>query len=1385
MTTRVPLALLATQLLSGSALVGADPEYYCEAPTWHETFLRSVEALDVPRLERGLEPWESPVIQGGEEAKRLELDVSGARRMFLQVTGDPDKVWGVANWGDPVLVDREGVTHALTTAGRQADGKPALEWRVLKGRHAINLNLHSGLYEPMRTGGREFERGIHVQADSLVEVILDGAYVRFETWIGVDDWSKGRGNVRFRVLNERAAAVELLWDLVERDFVQGEPRREMKWERLDGIWSVAWRSFDSAALTQQYLRACQAPALWVDGQAEAVAGEGLQDPLAQARELYLAWHRFRERLDAAKDANYEALRLAIKDLEETFGLQSAATQLRDRLHSVEQTLPRLIQRVSGRQSTREGFDQLNGLMDSLDRLRRDIALANPLLDFDRLLVVKRKPLGDPRRSQWDDRGLGEFLGLPRQSSWGLGTMPVVDDWENEIAVLSLAGDHWRADTLYTSGDRRLITDIDLHWDGRRLLFSMPDESLSWQVHELSLDDRRVRQLTPEGCPDVHNYDSVYLPNDRIAFISTAPLQGVPCNSGVIVGMMYVMDSDGSNIRQVCFEQDHDYTPSVLNNGRVLYLRWDYTDTPHVWNRLLMSMNPDGTGQMEYYGSGSYWPNAIFFARAVPNHPTKIAAIVTGHHEGRVGELVLFDPARGRHEVEGVVQRIPGRGQPVEPVIEDKPTEHSWPKFLHPWPLNESYCLVSCKPHEDALWGIYLVDVFDNMTLLHEEEGVGLFEPIPLRSKPRPPMIPDKVKPELNSATVYIEDIYQGPGLRGVPRGTVKKLRLFTYHFGFQKMAGIDHRVGVDGPWEVKRVLGTVPVWPDGSALFNVPAKTPLSMQPLDAEGQALALMRSWMTAMPGEVVSCVGCHERVGTAPRNRGTQALRVAPVEIEPWHGPVRGFSFAREVQPVLDRYCVGCHDGRSEERGEILVDLRADQGAWWVYRHGNPEMERVRAASKEELVGKYAGVFDPAYIALRKLVRVGGLESDLHPLPPKEFAADTSELVQMLRKGHHGVELNTEAWDRLTTWIDLNAPCQGSWGETYRIPISDQPERRRELRRLYGGLDEDPEDVLAVIDDLKLEPVMPREQERLPKATPVLDGWPVKATDIRHRQVELGRHRRTLDLGEGVRMDLARIPAGRFVMGDADGALDEQPPRIAEIARSFWMGRFEVTNEEFSRFDPDHDSRFEHRSSWIFDEAYLGWPLNRQRQPVVRISWEQAMAFCRWVSEKTGENITLPTEVQWEYACRAGTATSWNYGDESADFSAYANMADQNLRRLAWEGWRPRSPDTVARDERFDDGHLVTAAVGTYAPNPWGLHDLHGNVAEWTASKVASAAAGRTDRDLRVVRGGSWRDRPERCRSSFRLAYAKFQPVFNVGFRVVVEDEASGERLAQTGP
>jgi formylglycine-generating enzyme required for sulfatase activity len=224
---------------------------------------------------------------------------------------------------------------------------------------------------------------------------------------------------------------------------------------------------------------------------------------------------------------------------------------------------------------------------------------------------------------------------------------------------------------------------------------------------------------------------------------------------------------------------------------------------------------------------------------------------------------------------------------------------------------------------------------------------------------------------------------------------------------------------------------------------------------------------------------------------------------------------------------------------------------------------------------------------------------------------------------------------------------------------------------------------------------------------------------------------------------------------------------------------MGRCEVTNEQYRQFDPAHDSRFEHKGSWVFSEHHLGWPLNQPRQPVVRISWDEARAFCAWLSGRSGARVDLPTEAQWEWACRAGTAGQLGYGGINDDFSPFANLADATIRDLAYDTDGRYTADIVPRDARFDDGVLVTAAVGSFQPNPWGLHDMHGNAWEWTRSCYRPYPYRRDDgrndpgtAGERVVRGGSWYDRPKRARSGYRLGYDSWQKVFNVGFRVVVE-------------
>ena len=208
-----------------------------------------------------------------------------------------------------------------------------------------------------------------------------------------------------------------------------------------------------------------------------------------------------------------------------------------------------------------------------------------------------------------------------------------------------------------------------------------------QRGELRTDGSGLRRVSTMP-DDVDSFDACYLPNGKIMFGSTATFQSVPCWHGLKkVSNLYLMNADGTSVRQVCFDQDHDFHSTVLPNGQVLYNRWDYTGINHIYLRELMLMNPDGTGQRAIYGSGSWYPNALYFPRPLPGDAGKIICILSGYHgPHRMGQLVILDTAKGWQEAEGIVQRISGRGEPIKPIVKDNLVEGDWPKFLHPFPL---------------------------------------------------------------------------------------------------------------------------------------------------------------------------------------------------------------------------------------------------------------------------------------------------------------------------------------------------------------------------------------------------------------------------------------------------------------------------------------------------------------------------------------------------------------------------------------------------------------------------------------------------------------------------------------------------------------------------
>ena len=981
-------------------------------------------------------------------------------------------------------------------------------------------------------------------------------------------------------------------------------------------------------------------------------------------------------------------------------------------------------------------DEADLLCRDFAALQKEALLANPEFDFDELLFIRRS---------------ADKSGFPANFNGNASIKPT--GYANELLRFNFRSG--KTSLVYKPSNDEFVGDIDLHFDANRLLLSMPDakSDLRWRLWEIQIDpDDASKTSVPKKITtieemDVDNYDACYLPDDRIIFCSTACFTGVPCTNGAgHICNLYQRKVDGT-VRQLTIEQDHDWCPTVMNNGRIMYLRWEYTSLPHAYSRILFHANPDGSNQTELYGSGSWWPLAMFYARPVPNHPTKFVAITTGHHEvHRIGDLVLFDPGRGRQNTEGAIQRIPGWGKKVNSVPLDCPIRRNWPKFVHPYPISDKYFIVSCKRTETSPWELCLVDVFDNIVTLREEVGVSLYEPIPLRKTPKPPIIPDRITPPKTDADVFIADVYAGEGLKGVNRGVIKSLRIFSYHFAYQGMGAEPHSVGLDGPWDPKRIIGTVPVCEDGSVSFKIPANVPIAFQTLDAEGKAVQNMRSWVTAMPGELLSCVGCHEKQNTtSPPMARTEAAQKPPVNITPFYGPARGLSFHREIQPILNHYCVECHRPDSQKTKKLF----ADSGK---YKNGEklpvvPDFRDgpIHPAGESKSRHVVHARFTTAYMQLRQFVHTATKESQMTILKPYQFHADSTRLIQVLQQGHYGVTLDSVSWDRLVTWIDLDSPFHANWGDLRNYEeaqhVSTQWKRRADMRKLYTqnavDLDESPmtrHPVYPVVQSDKPDPrnEIFKDIDDLPVADP-------NSKVFKEAQVE------SVPIAEGLILKLVSIPG-----------------------TNYRLGQFEITNEQYRFFDPKHDSGVECGDVCIFGTRAMGFLLSRPKQPVTRVTWDEANAFCQWLSQKTGRKFALPTASQWEYAASAGTKTPFWFGGEDVDFSLKENLADLCLWRVASFDYLKPTNDFVSwrpSDKERNDRSRVSAPVGSYQSNPWKLYDMHGNVAEWTSSESRNS----TGEIKKLVCGGSWYTPPKEASIKSRRRFRPYVNIFDVGFRV----------------
>ncbi|GGJ84803.1 SUMF1/EgtB/PvdO family nonheme iron enzyme [Parabacteroides faecis] len=1331
--------LLVSLFLSTSFLVSAGPKQK-KADTWIDASIKAKTELQT-QLQKANMPVISTWKKHKEKAEPFAVDLKGVDKLVLITAGGPDgSDYDQAVWGNARLIKADGTAVWLDEVPYEYG---VAGWAKPK----MNINAYD---HEIFIGGKEYKHGVFCHANGTLVYPIKGEYVRFEAEVGIDDTSSG-GSVYFQALN-------VVPKFVGDELIAKYPGQiGMLGAMMDGL--DTWLITPDASVEKQAVEAM------VDKLKDGSYYKNVVQQIANEKEVNTQIRKYLELFEKLQDVyalqgdlewlNIDAIKLAFADMSKQKGFDAAKYQpMLDELVKLQQ---------KGFSGIYKGDEQ--AIADARKALenKKAILLGNPLLDADKIVAVRYKLGSRARQAMAPDLGT-------QANNWSNQESARRSGFDAEIIELTdLRGDMQMKSIFKPIVADASIADLRLHWNADRVMFTtlMGDNDKRWNVYEVKLDGTGCKKLVENEEPDLEFYDGTYLPDGRIIANSNIGYQGVPCVSGDDpVGNMVLYTPESKNLRRLTFDQDANWNPVVMNNGRVMYTRWEYTDLTHYYSRIVMHMNPDGTENKALYGSGSMFPNSTFDIQPLPGHGSAFVGIISGHHGvARSGRLIIFDPTKGRKNVQGMVQEIPHRNRQIVELIKDELVNGVWPQFVKPTPLNDKYFLVAAKLNPQSLWGLYLVDIYDNVTCLQQAEGEGYISPILVKETKTPPAIPDRVKLNEKEATIFIQDIYEGEGLRGIPRGTVKELRLHAYEYAYVKTRSDHNWHGIQSGWDIKRLLGTVPVEEDGSAIFKVPANTPISIQPIDKDGVAIQWMRSWVTGQPGEVVSCIGCHEDQNQIPIPKRVIASQKAAAPLKAPVGGVRSFTFDLEVQPILDRACIACHNGEGK-----AFDLRG---------------------GKKDRLG-----YGTSYLNIHPYVHRQGGEGDMVVLQPYEYHPNTSELVRILKKGHHNVKLTDEEWLKLYNWIDYNAPDKGYFDANVLgkeiIPYQgfDQIERRKELTDKYAnGMGVDwKKEIADYASYLKAQgpitPVMPEKAAPVKVKEVKAKGWPFDKAAIKDMLAKETSNRKEIEIAPGVKINFVRIPAGEFVMGSYNGESDAYPTAKVKIDKPFWMGEMEVTNQQFGVIYPEHDSRFVDQL-WK-DHVHQGYPANEPNQPVIRVSYNDAMEYCKQLSEKTGLNITLPTEAQWEWACRAGSDSDFWYGDMNTDFGKYENLADKTTLLFAVSGIdpQPMSPNSMwykyytylPKEEGVDDGQLIQTGEKVYEANPFGLYNMHGNVSEWTRSDYVPYPYNpktKLTSDHKVVRGGSYIERPKFSTAYARKAYYPYQRVFNVGFRVIIED------------
>ncbi len=706
----------------------------------------------------------------------------------------------------------------------------------------------------------------------------------------------------------------------------------------------------------------------------------------------------------------DSLRVAIVDLMETFGDRYPdGNQYLAELDKIDSRLP---------QATPVDRKRLEG---GLQSLKRRALVANPLVSDGPLLFIVREQYLKDHHNTATMFQTGE---INAKKFRGGGTIKTIHFGRNGLVT-----------TLYES-PHGVARDPDVSFDGRKILFSLRrDPKDDYHIYELIVDSNELKQLTfGSGVSDI---DPIYLPDGKILFSSTREPKYCMCNRH-IMGNLFTMSGDGSDIQQIAHSTLHEGHAALLSDGRIIYDRWEYVDRNFGDAQGVWSANPDGTNHAIYWGNNTNSPGGVLDAREIPE-TGQFLATFSSCHDRPWGALAIVDRRIGMDGKRPVVRTWPASAIELVGQGNYDTFKRVNPKYEDPFPLSDKYFLCSRTTGNGEQMGIFLIDIFGNEILLHSE-APGCFDPMPLAPRRKPPAIPSRVDQEKKDGYFYVADVYLGTGMEKIARGQVKSLRVvespekrFWTHTAWNG-SGTQAPGMAWNDFNNKRILGTVPVEPDGSAYFSVPADTYVFFQLLDEKGMMIQSMRSGTIVRPGERIGCVGCHESRQASVPNGPALALARSPSRLAPWYGPARKFNYMTEVQPVFDKHCVSCHD-YGKENGKKL-NLAGDAGL----------------------------IFNKSYVELRSknYVRVPGAGPST-VLQPKSWGSHVSPLVSVLLNGHKdrrldkSIKMDKQSFDRIVTWIDINAPYYPDYASAYpgnsygRSPLA--PAQLKRLSELTG--------------------------------------------------------------------------------------------------------------------------------------------------------------------------------------------------------------------------------------------------------------------------------------------------------------------------------------------